>query len=242
MSALTAALEVRRAARAPWSGGPDTRAAVTLDRMHRLMPFDAAALSRWDPVRRVHTTVAATGYDAAVTGFLDRQLHRLPLFRVPLRTGEPVRIRDLPAGRRRGPVFDEVIEPSGFAEGVTLCLFDATRRYVGMLNASFYDTRGPDDERTTLLALLAGDLAATVVTPLRAVPRDGGMPAARLTARELDVLRLVAAGLSNPAIAEALGLRPRTVATHIEHVLGRLDVTSRAAAVAAAARLGVLDG
>jgi ATP/maltotriose-dependent transcriptional regulator MalT len=56
-----------------------------------------------------------------------------------------------------------------------------------------------------------------------------------LTARELEVIRLVAQGFTNKAIANALHLSTRTVDRHIANILGKLDVPSRAAAIAAAA-------
>ena len=49
-----------------------------------------------------------------------------------------------------------------------------------------------------------------------------------LTAREFEVARLVAEGLTNGAIAETLGLSPRTVGAHVEHILAKLAVTRRA--------------
>lgn len=48
-----------------------------------------------------------------------------------------------------------------------------------------------------------------------------------LTARELEVARLVADGLSNPAIAAALFVSRATVKTHVSHILGKLDLESR---------------
>ena len=48
-----------------------------------------------------------------------------------------------------------------------------------------------------------------------------------LTGREEEVLRLVAAGLSNRQIAERLGLRPQTVKNHVSRVFEKLDVHSR---------------
>jgi len=60
--------------------------------------------------------------------------------------------------------------------------------------------------------------------------------ARRLTARELDVLRHLAHGLDERAIAAVLSISPKTVAVHIEHVLAKLEVHSRAQAVAAAYR------
>jgi ATP/maltotriose-dependent transcriptional regulator MalT len=63
---------------------------------------------------------------------------------------------------------------------------------------------------------------------------------AGLTRREMEVLRLVAEGMSNQQIAESLVLSEHTVHRHISNVLGKLGVSSRTAAVAEAARLDLL--
>lgn len=52
-------------------------------------------------------------------------------------------------------------------------------------------------------------------------------PTAPLTAREEDVVRLVARGLPNKAIAGQLGISPRTVEGHLNHVFEKVGVTSR---------------
>jgi DNA-binding CsgD family transcriptional regulator/tetratricopeptide (TPR) repeat protein len=65
--------------------------------------------------------------------------------------------------------------------------------------------------------------------------------AASLTARELDVLRLMSDGLSNAAIAERLFLSVRTVHHHVSSILGKLDVGRRGEAVAEADRLALLQ-
>lgn len=61
-----------------------------------------------------------------------------------------------------------------------------------------------------------------------------------LTERELEVLRLVARGLSDGEIAERLVVSPHTVHRHVANVRAKLGEPSRAAAVASAARLGLL--
>jgi len=61
-----------------------------------------------------------------------------------------------------------------------------------------------------------------------------------LTERELEVLRLIAAGLSNREIAQELFVAVSTVKTHINHIYGKLDTKSRIKAVAKARRLGLL--
>jgi DNA-binding CsgD family transcriptional regulator len=49
-----------------------------------------------------------------------------------------------------------------------------------------------------------------------------------LTAREYEVARLIAAGLTNGAIADDLAIAPRTVSAHVEHILAKLGVSRRA--------------
>jgi len=61
-------------------------------------------------------------------------------------------------------------------------------------------------------------------------------PAGGLTARELEVLRLVAAGKTNRAIARDLTISEKTVARHVSNIFTKLGVSSRAAATAYAFR------
>jgi DNA-binding CsgD family transcriptional regulator len=75
----------------------------------------------------------------------------------------------------------------------------------------------------------------------RTAPTDGAAGGlGELTARELEVLRLVAKGMSDSEIAEELIVSPHTVHRHIANVRTKLNLPSRAAAVAYAARHGLL--
>jgi ATP/maltotriose-dependent transcriptional regulator MalT len=67
------------------------------------------------------------------------------------------------------------------------------------------------------------------------VPETG----ARLTARELEVLRLVAAGGSNREIGRRLFISERTVKSHMTSLMRKLNVASRTAAVARGRSLGI---
>jgi DNA-binding NarL/FixJ family response regulator len=69
----------------------------------------------------------------------------------------------------------------------------------------------------------------------RSVPVAPGV-AAKLTKREMEVLRLLAEGHEQDDIASELFISRKTVGTHIEHVLKKLGVRSRAQAVALAYR------
>jgi DNA-binding CsgD family transcriptional regulator len=62
-----------------------------------------------------------------------------------------------------------------------------------------------------------------------------------LTDRELDVLRLLGQGKTNPEIAAALFISPRTAGVHVTHILRKLDATTRVQAATIADRAGLLD-
>jgi DNA-binding CsgD family transcriptional regulator len=62
----------------------------------------------------------------------------------------------------------------------------------------------------------------------------------KLTAREVEVLRLVATGMGNRAIAKRLTISEKTVARHLSNIFTKLDLTSRAAATAYAYQHGLV--
>jgi DNA-binding NarL/FixJ family response regulator len=80
----------------------------------------------------------------------------------------------------------------------------------------------------------AGDAAkaAALLGGREALPRG-------LTAREVEVLRLVAAGKTNREIAAALVISEHTVARHLQNIFAKLDVSSRSAATAFAFEHGL---
>lgn len=84
--------------------------------------------------------------------------------------------------------------------------------------------------------VLAPVIAARLVQRVRA----DAAPAPRLSARELQVLRLVAAGESNPQIARSLFIGEATVKTHLLHVFEKLGVSDRTRAVTLAMELRLL--
>lgn len=85
---------------------------------------------------------------------------------------------------------------------------------------------------------LAAEVQAHLVTEIR---RQGAAQRPTLTDREQEVLRLIADGLSAPAIAARLHLSTATVKSHLGTLYDKLSVSDRAAAVATAMRTGLLE-
>jgi DNA-binding CsgD family transcriptional regulator/tetratricopeptide (TPR) repeat protein len=86
----------------------------------------------------------------------------------------------------------------------------------------------------------AGDVTAPTEerqTPVATRPRYAGPP---LSARELEVLALVADGRSNGEIADALFITRKTASVHVSHILDKLGVGSRVEAAILASRVGIL--
>jgi DNA-binding CsgD family transcriptional regulator len=93
---------------------------------------------------------------------------------------------------------------------------------------------GPLRERLTAMSRRLG---------LRAAGRLGSGPHGRvevLTAREVEVLRLVAAGHSNRRIGDVLYISPKTASVHVSRIIAKLAVANRLEAAAVAHRLGLL--
>ncbi|MGH2992858.1 MAG: helix-turn-helix domain-containing protein, partial [Solirubrobacterales bacterium] len=98
--------------------------------------------------------------------------------------------------------------------------------------------------RATLAQLGAGhglEVAARLLAGLDDARANGGVaqPESGLSARELEVLRLVAEGLTNGEIATRLVISEHTVHRHVTSILRKLGVSSRVAATAYAHRHGL---
>ena len=243
---LDAAVHVREAARSATSGV--TGVDMVLAALSEVMEYDHASLTRWDPLRRRHTTLAGSYPDDA-TAYIEARLHHDPMFpvlRSPARGG--LWLRDAPWHLlAASPGFQEVLRPLGIEDGVAQCLFAADGRYVGMLNVSTRRPRRTPDPARAVVTLLTEALAAAVgpcagpspediavAEPAVDARRPGG-----LSPRELQVLAELTVGRTNREIAERLHITPRTVGTHIEHILAKHALPNRAAAAARAAAWGI---
>jgi LuxR family maltose regulon positive regulatory protein len=103
-------------------------------------------------------------------------------------------------------------------------------------------------DQPTVPTIDAGYLAVLISAcggvPATPAPRQGGAAppglAEPLTGREMEVLRLIAAGRSNQHIARELFVALDTVKKHVSHVLGKLGAANRTEAAARARQLGLI--
>ena len=179
-------------------------------------------------------------------------------FDLALERREPWSVGELASWRRRAGVLAE--PPAGAAEPYRLELSGAWRQAAAIWRelgcpydealalADSGDEEALREAHETLRALGAGPATAIVSRRLRergvrGVPRG---PRSRtrenphgLTARELDVLKLLALGLRNAQIAGRLIVSEKTVDHHVSAILRKLDVGTRGEAAAEARRLGI---
>ncbi len=186
---------------------------------------------------------AARWYRACLAGYVEAgdaflQSPLAGLARVAIEASRPMSAAQLLGAadaelERTGMRFDR-FERVGRDEAEALA-----RAALGEMEFSAAHTAGRDLSRDDWFA--AADDIVSVLEAIESAPlkRDGETLAA-LTRRERDVLILVADGLSDREVAEALFITQGTVRSHLTSVFGKLDVGSRTAAVAAARRLGIL--
>lgn len=84
-------------------------------------------------------------------------------------------------------------------------------------------------------------IASLVLAEISNPAQNARLTPEPLTERELEVLRLVAQGLSNKEIADRLAISPETARTHVNRVLAKLHVASRVQATLYALRTGIAD-
>jgi DNA-binding NarL/FixJ family response regulator len=136
---------------------------------------------------------------------------------------------------------------------IVLTTFDLDEYVYGALRAGasgfLLKDAPPEDIRRAILevvdggALIAPTVTRRLIAEFAARPRTAGtrdVLAGRLTDREVDVLRMVARGLTNAEIATRLTLSPLTVKTHVSRVLTKLQLRDRAQLVMVAYESGLV--
>jgi DNA-binding NarL/FixJ family response regulator len=133
------------------------------------------------------------------------------------------------------------------AQAIVFTAFDTDERILGAVKAGAvgYLLKGaPRDElfRAVRVAVQGGTLLQPLVASrLLHHVAAGTMERPPLTAREAEVLRLLAQGMTNREIAETLVITERTVKFHVSSILDKLGAGNRTEAVTMAAQLGLVD-
>ncbi|MCX6398423.1 MAG: LuxR C-terminal-related transcriptional regulator [Propionibacteriales bacterium] len=133
---------------------------------------------------------------------------------------------------RETPLAQAVYEPAGFHNGMSIALATPGRPAIGMLHVSTRDDQ-MDPDTLNLVERSRHLLAEWVDAMTR-------FRLARLSERQAQILCRVRDGLSNAEIAAELVIAPRTVTTHVEHILRRLGVANRTQAAVLAERYGLV--
>ncbi|MGW5439347.1 HD domain-containing phosphohydrolase [Nocardia asteroides] len=147
----------------------------------------------------------------------------------------------------------ERMDGSGYPRGLTGSMLPPQARILAaaQLSRALGEDRphrpafDPDERARILRAeVTAGRLDGDAVAAVLAAA-EGRRPRRRaqvagLTARELDVLALLVRGRSTRAIAQTLGISPRTAGSHVEHIYTKIGVHSRGSAAVFAMRHGLL--
>jgi DNA-binding CsgD family transcriptional regulator len=126
-------------------------------------------------------------------------------------------------------MYSEFLWPQGLEHQIHLCLPDPEAPNAGPgRTVRLFFHHGPDftDRDGAVLTLLRPHLYQACLDAERR-----RHPVPRLTPRQTDLLRLLAAGHTNTQIARRLGISEGTVRTHLENIYEKLDVSSRTAAV-----------
>ena len=261
--AAAAVLRVRRVSIMPRIIGLVVLALVRArrgDPGHRDLLDEAWSLAEpTDDLFRMRQVVAARAEAAWLAG--DREavatITDYPL-RLALERDDANCIGEFGIWRRRARIDDELpdaAEPyaaqlAGDWGRAAALWSEAGCRYEAALALADADEEEPLRQALEELQRLGARPAASIVMrrlrelgarDIRRGPRPStSANAAALTAREIDVLRLIAEGLRNAAIGERLFVSPRTVEHHVSAIFAKLDVQSRGEAVVKARQLGLL--
>ena len=215
----------RRAATGP---DPSTWRAVVCDARPVVRAGLAAVLAELGPVHQasldeVPLAVAAGRTDVLVAG---------------LRIDDTDTFRAIAAETSTNPELRVLI----VADGATV--IDMREAVIAGVDSFLLASAPAGEIRDAAVSTANGDriispsIAMQLAGTWRSEPRDTGVAA--LGPRDLEVLQLLAEGLTNDRIGERIGMSSRTVKTHVQNLLTKLDATDRTGAVARGFRLGLI--
>lgn len=222
-------------------GDPADSSQLILPALAGLVGCDVVTYNEINPAEgRAFYTDYPTGWlNPDLTTVFAAHVHEHPLVNHIVATGDggPVKMSDFVSrqGFHRLGLYSEFFRPIGIEHQIGFSLPSPRGELI-----AYAINRGQGDfteEDRALLAVVMEPISRAVLRARRrhrarsALETAAPANSADLTDREFAVLELAARGRTNSGIARALGVSPRTIAKHLEHVYRKLGVTSRAAAV-----------
>lgn len=193
--------------------------------------FSAIAVTSSDRGAGSHAIEHAHGYEPSTVDYIrDRFVTADPLYRASVPTAAVNTWTG--TGFEHSYAAERWLIPGGFHNGASVSIVDPE---LGELGSIHTNCRSPElgDREVEALTALAGFLSIELAQRRR-------REALGLTAREREVVRLIAEGASNPQIAARLHVSRSTVSTHVEHILRKFGTRSRVSVAVRAAALGLL--
>jgi DNA-binding NarL/FixJ family response regulator len=179
--------------------------------------------------------LSASGFDAAVETI---EAERPDVLVIGLRDDDPQTFRLVAAAK----TVHEDLRVMVVADSVTV--IDLREAVIAGVDSFLLSTSTAEELRDGVLRTARGEriVSPTIAMQLAGTWRNEppDVSASALTPREIEVLQLLAEGLTNQQVGSRLGLSARTIKTHVQNLLVKLDVPDRTGAVARAFRLGLI--
>lgn len=194
-----------------------------------LASFSAIAVTMISSKQPVHQLVFGEGYpDECLTHVCTNFVVDNPYYRMLAKDPFPKSWTNI---FRTGYEANSWLRPAGYRNGSSVAIRSGSGAEIGSIHANTRQEFLSDRQLEAFLILrdFLGPILEQKLT----------LDALMITERELEVIRLMTDGSSNAEIADELHITPRTVATHIENLMRKLDVHSRVEIVVTALRLGL---
>lgn len=219
-------------------GRPEFRSPITIARgllssWSEVIEFQAATIVCREPGDPHYEVFASYGYRPAVLRYLAQDFSREPGVFDTVREayGAPLYWDDV-RGFRATSSAKSVLLPSGYREGSSIALDIEGGVVTSLLHVSF--TRSQIDSGARAGLIDFAEQSRILIADHRE------LRGFKLSPREFEVLKWVVQGLSNSEIGSRLGIKPRTVATHLERIFEKTGISSRLLLAVRATELGLL--
>ncbi|WP_146340063.1 LuxR C-terminal-related transcriptional regulator [Nesterenkonia sp. NBAIMH1] len=210
---------------------PQTRTEGALRLSRHILGVDALALTLVPPFDNKPRLVAHDGYEADVARVYTEEWFGLTPRRIRRHQHDPKRL--YPWDRSEfadTPYASETLMPAGYRNGITYPLTSTHGIIFGFIHTNI--TRLKFETETQEMLRETADQLADAAYVLYERFSTG------LTSREREIITYIREGLSNPEIASTLYVSPRTISTHVDHILKKTGSINRSQAAAWAVRHG----